>query len=65
MFRKQKCSLGSYLIVGKEKSEKSQFANLLEFFENFDEVFFLDFDFTKWAELAVSNHRSYFAHNFG
>ena len=56
MFRKQKCSLGSYLIVGKEKSEKNKFANLLEFFEDFDEVFFLDFDFTEWAGLVLSSY---------
>ena len=55
MFRKQKCSPDSYLIVGKEKSEKSQFAKILELFEIFDEVAFLDFDFSEWAELAVSN----------
>ena len=57
MFRKQKCSLGSYLIVGKEKSEKNHFTKFLEFFENFDEVFFLDFDFIEWAELTVSAYR--------
>ena len=56
MFRKQKCSLGSYLIVGKEKSEKSHFANFLEFFENFDEVAFLDFVFNERAGLALSNY---------
>ena len=49
-------SLGSYLIVGKEKSEKSHFANFLEFFENFDEVAFLDFIRIEWAELAVSSY---------
>ena len=54
MFRKQKCSLGSYLIVGKEKSEKNQFTKFLEFFEDFEEVAFLDFARTEWAELAVS-----------
>jgi hypothetical protein len=43
MFWKQKCSPDSYLIVGKEKSEKNQFAKILELFEIFDEVFFLDF----------------------
>ena len=38
MFRKQKCSLGSYLIVGKEKSEKNHFENLLELFGKKDEI---------------------------
>ena len=38
---------------GKRKIGKNQFVNFLEFFEIFDEVFFLDFDFTEWAELAV------------
>ena len=38
MFRKKKRSLGSYLIVGKEKSEKNHFANLLELFEKKDEI---------------------------
>ena len=41
---------------GKRKSEKNQFANFLEFFEDFDEVFFLDFSFTKWAKLALSKY---------
>ena len=54
MFRKQKCSLGSYLIVGNEESEKNQFANFLGFVEDFGEVAFLEFDFTEWAELALS-----------
>ena len=53
MFRKQKCSLGSYLIVGKEESEKNHFAKFLEFFENFSEILLLNFGFTEWAELAL------------
>ena len=37
MFRKQKCSLGSYLIVGKENQEKINSQIFSSFFEDFNE----------------------------
>ena len=40
---------------GKRKIRKNRFGNVLEFFENLSEIAFLDFDFTEWAELALSN----------
>ena len=39
---------------GKRKIRKNHFANFLEFFENFDEVAFLDFVRTEWVKLALS-----------
>ena len=41
---------------GKRKIRKKSIRKILELFEDFGEVFFLDFVRTKWAELAVSNH---------
>ena len=46
--------------MGKEKSEKNQFVKILEIFENFDEVAFLDFVRTEWAEFALSTYRDSF-----
>ena len=46
--------------MGKEKSEKSQFAKILELFEDFGEIAFLDFVRTEWAELALSNYRMFY-----
>ena len=37
-------------------SAKNRFAKILEIFENFSEIAFLDFDFTEWAGLALSTH---------
>ena len=38
----------------KRKIRKKSLAKFLEFFENFNEVAFLDFDFTKWVVLVLS-----------
>ena len=46
-----KMFLGSYLIVGKEKSEKDHFIN-------FSEISFLEFVRTEWTELALSTHKN-------
>ena len=43
--------------MGKEKSGKNRVANFLEFFERNDEIAFLAFDFTEWAELALSIYK--------